>query len=82
MNCQMWNIPEGFATLLVAFATLFAGAFVIVGALVAWRSVQRQITSAENIERTRYANDVSAIKTGFTSELIVYSRGIIEATAL
>lgn len=82
MICQMWNIPEGFATLLLALATLFAGAFVIVGALVAWRSVQRQISSAETIERRRYANDVSATKTGFTSELIVYSRGVIEATAL
>jgi hypothetical protein len=80
--CQIWNIPDGFATLLLACATLIAGSFVIGAAILAWRSVQGQIHSAENIETARRHTEITAIETGFTSELLVYSRGIIQAASM
>jgi len=80
--CRIWHIPEGFATVLLALATILAGSFVIIGAWVAWRSVQRQINSAENIENTRRNNEISAIELGFTSELLAYSRALIQATSI
>lgn len=51
-------------------------------AILAWRSVQGQIHSAENIETARRNNDITAIETGFTAELLVYSRGIIQAASM
>jgi len=80
--CRIWQIPEPVATLAGALATVIAGFFVIIGALIAWKSVQRQIRSSENIELARRSHEISAIEAGFTSELLVYSRGIIEATSL
>jgi hypothetical protein len=73
--CLLWNIPSGIATLL-------AGSFVIIGALIAWLSVQRQIRSAEDIEKTRRNNESVAVESGFTAELLVYSRGVIQAASL
>jgi len=80
--CRIWHIPDGFATLLLALATVIAGSFVIGGAIVAWQSVQRQIHSAENIEKARHDNEITALETGFTSELLVYSPGIIQAASM
>jgi hypothetical protein len=68
--------------LLLALATLLAGFFVVIGAIVAWRSVQRQIRSAERIERSRRNLEISTIEVGFTADLIVYSRSVIEATSI
>jgi hypothetical protein len=76
---MLLQIPDGFATLCVAVATLLAGSFVIIGAMVAWRSVQKQIASAEKIEKQRHDSEVFSIEGGFTAELMVYSRGIVEA---
>lgn len=73
--CALWNIPDG-------FATLVGGFFVVVAAAIAWASVQRQIGSAENIERARTKNEIAALESGFTAELFVYSRSVIEATSL
>ncbi|MGD0764546.1 MAG: hypothetical protein ABR929_15445 [Roseiarcus sp.] len=73
--CQIWHIPSG-------IATLIAGSFVIIGALIAWFSVQRQIRSAEDIEKTRRDNEIAAVESGFTAELLVYSRGVIQAASL
>jgi hypothetical protein len=81
MLSQIWNIPDGFATLLVAVATLLAGSFVIVGAIVAWQSAQRQIRSAEVIEQKRRNNEIAIIENGFKAELIAFSRAIIEASS-
>ena len=80
--CQIWNIPEGFAPVLGAAATLLAGSFVLIGAIVAWKSVQRQIHSAEGIEKARLNKEISALEAGFTAEMLTYSRGVIEATSL
>jgi hypothetical protein len=80
--CDVTEIPEGFATLLGAIATLLAGAFVVIAAIIAWRGVQQQIKSAENIENTRRETEISTIEAGFTAELIVFSRGIIDATSI
>ena len=66
--CRIWHIPDGFATLVLACATVLAGSFVIVGAIVAWRSVQKQVASAENIEKARRDSEISAIEAGFTAE--------------
>jgi hypothetical protein len=55
---------------------------VIIGALIAWFSVQRQIRSAEDIEKTRRDNEIAAVESGFTAELLVYSRGVIQAASL
>jgi hypothetical protein len=55
----IWHIPDGFATLLLALATLLAGSFVIIGAWIAWRSVQRQIRSLEQMEASRRANEMA-----------------------
>ncbi|HMD66173.1 MAG TPA: hypothetical protein VKG22_05935, partial [Stellaceae bacterium] len=60
--CRIWHIPDGFATLLLALATVIAGSFVIGGAIVAWQSVQRQIHSAENIEKARHDNEITALE--------------------
>lgn len=79
---QIWNIPEGFATVLGAAATLLAGSFVLIGAIIAWKSVQRQIHSAEGIEKARQNKEISAIEAGFTAEMLVYSRGVIEAASI
>jgi hypothetical protein len=76
------DIPSGFATLLGAIATLLAGSFVIIGAIIAWRSVQRQIKAAEQIESNRRESEISIVEAGFTAEMIVYSRGIIEAASI
>jgi len=54
---------------------------VIVAAVLAWKSVQRQIQSAENIESARSIHELDTLKVGFTAELFVYSRGIIEAAS-
>ena len=80
--CRIWHIPEGFATLLLALATVLAGSFVIIGAWAAWQSVQRQISSAENIENIRRNSEIAAIELGFTSELLAYSRAIIQALSV
>jgi hypothetical protein len=90
---KLVNIPEGFATFLGAIATFLAGVFVIIAAIIAWRSVQRQITSAENIETSRREgeeriegrrreSELSTIEAGFSAELVVYSRGVIEAVSI
>jgi hypothetical protein len=71
---HLWNIPDGFATLL-------AGSFVIIGAVVAWMSVQQQIRSAETIEKERLANEISALKVGFSWEIIVYTHAIIQSAS-
>lgn len=81
LMCRLWHIPEGFATLLAALATLLAGSFVIIGALVAWWSVQRQVKSAENIEKIRRNNESAAIEIGFIYELYVYSTAVIVAAS-
>jgi hypothetical protein len=78
---QIWRLPDGFATFLVALATLLAGSFVIGAAILAWRSVQQQIHSAENIEKTRRDHEITAVEIGFKAELLVYSRAVIEATS-
>ena len=51
MLCSIWNIPEG-------FATLVAGVLVIVAAGIAWQGVQRQISSAQKIEATKLRLDL------------------------
>ena len=68
--------------MLGAAATLLAGSFVLIGAIVAWKSVQRQIHSAEGIEKARLNKEISALEAGFTAEMLAYSRGVIEATSL
>jgi hypothetical protein len=73
--CRIWRIPEG-------FATLVAGLFVVLAAIVAWMSVQRQIRSAEKIESNRRDMEITAVEAGFTAELMVYARGIIGATSI
>lgn len=77
-----WDIPDGFATLLTAVATLVAGAFVIIGALIAWCSVQRQVKSTERMEKIRRDNESAAIEIGFIYELYVYSIAVIEAASI
>jgi hypothetical protein len=79
---KLVDIPGGFATFLGAIATLLAGSFVVIGAILAWRSVQQQIRSAESIEKNRRDSEISMIEAGFTAELIVYSRGVIEAVSI
>ena len=90
---KLVDIPGGFATFLSAVATFLAGVFVIVAAITAWRSVQGQIRSAENIEksrregeerieRSRRESELSTIEAGFSAELMVYSRGVIEAASI
>ena len=79
---HLWTIPEGFATLLGAISTFVAGSFVIIGAWIAWRSVQRQILSAERIEAARQSVETSALEEGFKAELLVFSRGVIYATSV
>jgi hypothetical protein len=71
----IWQIPSGIATLL-------AGSFVVIGALIAWLSVQRQIRSAEDIEKTRRQSEIAAVESGFTAELLVYSLGVIQAASI
>jgi hypothetical protein len=68
--------------LLVACSTVLAGTAAILGAIVAWRSVQTQIKSAEKIEKLRYDKEVTALELGFTAEFMVYSRSIIEAASI
>ncbi len=48
---SLWNIPEG-------FATLVAGIFAIVAAIIAWLAVQRQIRAAQAIEATKLRLDL------------------------
>src|SRR6266705_5010902 len=76
---RVWHSPEALATLLLAGATALAGSFVIIGAIIAWKSVQRQIHSAENIEKLRRDGEITAVEVGFKAELLVYSTAIIEA---
>ena len=47
----IWNVPEG-------FATLVAGVLVIVAALIAWFGVQRQIHAAQKVEATKLRLDL------------------------
>jgi hypothetical protein len=78
----VWHIPEGFATFLIACATALAGSFAIIAVAIAWLSVQRQIRSAENIEKARHETEIATVEAGFTAELMIYSRGIIAATSV
>jgi len=71
------HIPEGFATLLLAFATIVTSLCVLIAALVAWRGVQQQIKSAAEIETKRQSNEASALENGFAAELIFYSSELI-----
>lgn len=48
---SIWNVPEG-------FATLVAGVLVIVAALIAWFGVQRQIRAAQKVEATKLRLDL------------------------
>jgi hypothetical protein len=72
---KIWNIPDG-------IATLISGLFVIFGAYIAWRGVQKQIKSSENIEKIRNENEISAIENGFTVDLLVYSSSIMQALSV
>lgn len=65
-----------------ALATVIGGSFVLGGAALAWKSVQQQIASQERIEIARRNAEIEGIETGFTSELFVYSRGIIQAASI
>jgi hypothetical protein len=80
-DVKLVNMPNGFATFIGAIATFLAGLLVLGGAIMAWCSVQRQIRSAENIEKTRRSHEISAIEAGFTAELRLYSRTIIKETS-
>jgi hypothetical protein len=82
---KIWNIPDG-------FATLIAGSFVLVAAIIAWRSVrkqiaserenvQKQIATQREIESDRKRHDRQILETGLTAELHCYSASIIEATS-
>ena len=62
MLCSIWNVPDG-------FATLVAGIFVVIAAIIAWQGVQRQIraahadvqrqiSSVQKIERTKLRLDL------------------------
>ena len=51
MLCSLWNIPEG-------LATLVAGTFAIVAAIIAWCAVQRQIRATQRIEATKVQLDL------------------------
>ena len=62
MLCSIWNVPDG-------FATLVAGIFVVIAAIIAWQGVQRQIraahadvqrqiSSVQTIERTKLRLDL------------------------
>ena len=51
MLCSLWNIPEG-------LATLVAGTFAIVAAIIAWCAVQRQIRATQRIEATKVRLDL------------------------
>jgi len=65
-----------------ALATLISGSFVLGAAIIAWRSVQQQIASQEGIEQARRKSEIDGVESGFTSELLVYSRGIIQAASI
>ena len=77
----MASIPDGEATLLGALATLLGALFVILAAVIAWKSVQRQIASAESIEKARQEHEVKSIEAGFSAELMAYSSAIIIVTS-
>jgi hypothetical protein len=79
---RLWRMPEGFATFLGAVSTLIAGAFVIVGAAIAWISVRHQIQSAEKLEAARRTGETNALEEGFKAELLVFSRGVLNATSV
>jgi hypothetical protein len=68
---KIWCVPPG-------FATLIAGSFVIVAAIIAWRGVQRQIGSQREIESDR---ERRILETGLTAELFCYSASIVEAVS-
>jgi hypothetical protein len=82
ISLQIWDIPGGFATLLGAFTTFIAGVCVLLGARLAWKSVQTQIHSSEKIEDARHQKEILAIVSGFTAEMLVYSRAIIQAASI
>jgi len=65
-----------------ALATVIGGSFVLGGAALALRSVQHQIASQERVETARRDAEIDGIERGFTSELLVYSRGIIQAASI
>lgn len=65
-----------------ALATVIGGSFVLGGAILAWKSVQRQIASQERIEASRRNSEIDGIERGLTSELLVYSRGILQAASI
>jgi len=65
-----------------ALATVISGSFVLGAAVIAWRSVRLQITSQEAIETARRNIEVTGLERGFTSELFVYSRGVIQAASV
>jgi hypothetical protein len=65
-----------------ALATVISGSFVVGAAVIAWRSVQQQIASQESIEKTRRQLEIEVLEIGFTSELLVYSHGVIQALSL
>ncbi len=65
-----------------ALATVVSGSFVLGAAIIAWRSVQQQIASQERIEQARRESDIDGVESGFTSELYVYSSGVIQAASV
>jgi hypothetical protein len=65
-----------------ALASVISGSFVVAAAAIAWRSVQQQIASQEKIEAGRRSAATYGLESGFTSELFVYSRGVIQAASI
>ena len=70
---KLIELPSGFATLLGAIATVLTGLLVFAGAIMAWRSVQRQIRAAENIEKKRHSQEIAALEAGFKEARAVQS---------
>ena len=65
-----------------ALATVISGSFVVGAATIAWRSIRQQIASQENIEIARKKTETETLESGFTSELLVYSSGVIQAASI
>jgi hypothetical protein len=70
----IWNIPDGIATLLT-------GVFVISSAVIAWKSVQNQISAQESIEKNKILEEKRIIERSLTAELLNYASAILEATS-
>ena len=71
---EVWNMPAG-------IGSAFGGSFVVIGALVAWRSVLRQTSIQAEIEKKKREGERKTLELSLNAELMSYSSSVLQAAS-